>query len=588
MDWKRVLMFVKPHRYLIVGATLSLIIFTNLGLLLPWILKIIIDRVLGSGDLGYLYALLGTILLIYAIREIFFYMSHFLTFYAAQRILFDVRTKLYKHLQSLSLRFYEEYRTGKLISNILTDVSMLQQMISASLVSIVVNLLMITCIMMILFLINSKLALVCLVLIPMHYLNFTYFKGHIKSHSRKLREMMSEISANLAETINGVKIVKSFAKERSESRGFVSQLRPAFNKSIKVNMMGVYCWMIAEVISVSCLVAVIGIGGYQVTRGMMTVGEFVAFYSYLGMLINPINQLSGLSTVISQGLASGARVMNLLERMPEIKECENPIRLREVEGRISFENVTFGYGDKNIINDFNLEIESGQKVALVGPSGSGKSTVASLALRFYDVNSGCIRLDGQDLRKLSTTSFRDHVAVVLQESFLFSGTIKDNIRYGCKEATDMEVIAAAKKANVHEFVENLEEGYDTEVGENGTKLSGGQKQRLAIARAILKNPEVLILDEATSSLDTMSEYIVQEALDNLMEGKTTIIIAHRLSTIRNADLIVVMENGYIKQLGNHQQLMREKGLYQELYRQQEQKKTGKKRSKSENKLLFAA
>ncbi len=573
MSYTQVWRFIKPYKSLIVEAMASLIIFTNLGLVMPWILKLIIDKALGSSDLGYLFLLLGVIVMVYCVREVFFYISHYLAFYLAQRILFDIRARLFKHIQSLSLRFYQEYRTGKLISNILTDVSTLQQMISAALVNLVVNIFMIAFILCVLFLINTKLALICLLLAPLHYLNFNYFKNTITKDSMLLREKMSEISANLAETLNGVKIVKSFSKERAESRDFVAQLRPTVDMAININMKGVYCWIVAEIIGVAYLVLAIGLGGAMVARGEMSIGSFVAFYSYLGMLTGPINAISGLSTIISDGCTSGARIMRLLTTVPEITESANPVRLEKAKGRVVFDKITFGYNGKPILKNFSLTVEPGRKVALVGPSGSGKSTIASLLLRFYDVNAGSVKLDGRDIRDFTLASYRNSIGIVLQDSFLFSGSIEENIRYGKEEATMEEVIAAAKKANAHEFISELEKGYKSEVGENGVTLSGGQKQRIAIARTILRNPSVLVLDEATSALDSVSEAAVQEALDNLMQDKTTIIIAHRLSTVRNADCIVVLKDGSVSQTGNHDELMARDGIYRDLYTRQRRVET---------------
>jgi subfamily B ATP-binding cassette protein MsbA len=307
----------------------------------------------------------------------------------------------------------------------------------------------------------------------------------------------------------------------------------------------------------------------MVSKGQISVGEFVAFYTYLGMLLNPIIQLSGLSTTISNGLVGATRIKELLDTIPEVKEAKNPLKLDEIKGSIVFDKVSFQYHEVAVVKNFSLEINPGQKIALVGPSGSGKSTIANLILRFYDVNTGKITVDGHDIRELQFESYRSRVGVVFQDPFLFSGTIKENIAYAKNDACEKDIMQAAKLANIEEFIHDLEKGYDTEIGENGVMISGGQKQRIAIARAILKNPRILILDEATSALDTISEYLVQDALDNLMCGRTTIIIAHRLSTIKNADLIVVMENGEIKQIGSHKVLLEQKGLYHDLYLKQE-------------------
>lgn len=562
---------LRPYRYLIAGSIVSLIVFANLGLALPWMLKIIIDRVLGASDLGLLYAILGSIVLIYAMRSIFFYMSHYFLFYISQRLMFDIRKKLFKHLQNLSLRFYTEYRAGKLISNVISDVARLEQMIFASLATVAMNTFVIVFITGVLFMMCPKIALICLILIPLQLANFIYFRKIMQTQQIDLSEKMSEISANLAETINGVRVVKSFAKERTENRNFVSQLRPVLDLTININMNGVYLWILAELINIGCILVVLAAGGSMVMNGTMTIGEFVAFYTYLGMLLGPIVAISGLSTTISNGLAGASRIMKLLNTIPEIVECENPVALKEMNGGVSFKDVIFGYNGKSVIKHFSLDISPGQKIAFVGPSGSGKSTIANLLLRFYDVNSGSIFVDGHDIRTLALESYREKIGVVLQEPFLFSGTIEENIAYARADASPDEILAAAKMANVEEFVKKLEKGYKTEIGENGAMLSGGQKQRIAIARSVLNNPKMLILDEATSALDTVSEYLVQDALDHLMKNRTTIIIAHRLSTVKNADLIVVMENGEIKQTGTHEALIKEEGVYRQMYMSQEEK-----------------
>lgn len=559
---------LKPYRYLLTGAAVTLVMFTNLGLVLPWMLKIAIDKVLPNADYTLFYLLCGAMLLIFAARSIVRYIAIYLINYSALRMLLDVRQKLFKHLQSLSLRFYEEYRTGKLISNVISDVSLLQQLIR-TMIAMVDNFFLIIILAGVLLLLNWQVGLLVLAISPLHYFNFIHFKRVIQKDSIVLQEKMSEISANLAETINGIKVVKSFAKERTECRNFFSSMRPTMELSMKVNMDGNTCWTITDILSLFTYLLVIGFGISLVHDRGMTIGEFVAFYSYVGMMLGPINALSSYSTSISQGFAGANRIMKLLSVIPEIKEDPNPVKAENLKGHIIFDNVSFSYSDTPVIKNFSLNILPGQKVALVGPSGCGKSTISNLLLRFYDVNEGKILVDGTDIRKFSFESYRNNLGVVLQEPFLFSGSIRENIAYAKKEATNEDVEHAAAMANVDEFVYSMEKGYDSIIGENGTSLSGGQKQRLAIARAILKNPSVLILDEATSALDTVSEYLVQKALDALMKDRTTIIIAHRLSTIKNADIIVVLREGQIVQLGNHDHLMEQKGIYRELYTTQQ-------------------
>ena len=559
---------VKPYQFLVMGAILSLMLFSNLGLAVPWMLKIIIDKVLPSSDFQLLYVLSGVIIIIYLIRSIMRYFANYLIGYAGMRVLLDVRNKVFRHLQTLSLRFYEEYRTGKLISNVITDVALMQSLIGISM-QMADKFFLIIVVLTVLFFMNFKMAILVVMVIPFQIANFYYFKRVIKRDTLSLREKMSEISANLAETLSGVKVIKSFAMERSECRSFFSNLRPTLDMSMKVNLQGVYCAIISDILSLVCILLVMIVGTAMIGNDSLTIGEFVAFYTYVGMLLAPINILTTMSTAISQGLAGCTRIMKLLNTIPDIEDISDAVKVETIKGDIEFRDVTFGYDEKPVIRDFCLTIQAGQKVALVGPSGCGKSTISNLLLRFYDITEGQIYIDGLEIRKMTQESYRAHVGVVLQDPFLFSGTIRENIAYARKEATNAEIEEAARMANVKEFVSKLDNGLDTEIGENGTSLSGGQKQRLAIARAILRNPTILILDEATSALDTVSEHLVQEALDNLMENKTTIIIAHRLSTIRNSDLIVVMENGRIKQKGSHLELLDADGIYKEMYTAQE-------------------
>jgi len=558
---------LKPYRYLVIGTIIALCAFSALGLALPWMLKIAIDKIIPEADYSLFALLCCGMVLLFSARAVCFYISSYLGAYTSMRSLIDIRQKLFKHLQSLSLRFYEEYRTGKLISNVINDVALMQQLITIF-IQILNQSFIVLGVAAILLFLNLRMALVVLISVPLFFINFYYFRKVMRGNALILQEKMSEISANLGETINGIKVVKTFGKERTECRDFFSSLRPTLNLNVKLGIQQANCTSITQFLSLAIFLLTIGMGIGVVHSSSMTLGEFVAFYTYVGMFIMPIANLSAYAVGISRGMAGAKRIVKLLNVIPEIKEPENPIILKKMEGHIVFKDVSFKYKEAPVIKNFSLDIKPGQKVALVGPSGSGKSTITNLLLRFYDVQEGELRIDGVQIKKYSNDSYRDHIGVVLQDPFLFSGTIRDNIAYSKKGATIDEVERAAAMANVDEFVSEMDDGYDTIIGENGTSLSGGQKQRLAIARAILKNPSVLILDEATSALDTVSEFLVQAALDNLMNNKTTIIIAHRLSTIKNADIIVVMDEGEIVQVGAHEDLMKNPGVYQDLYNAQ--------------------
>ncbi len=569
-SFDKVWALMRPYRSMLFGSMAALILFNMMGLSLPWMLKLAIDRILPNADFILFWIVAGGMLLLYAIRCLLRYIACYSIDYMGVRVMIDLRQKVFSHLQSLSLRFYEEYRTGKLISNVISDVAMLQVLLR-TLTQFGEQLFQLLLIAFLLLIINWKMGLLVFLTLPIHYINFHYFRKEIRKDSMVIQEKMSEISANLSETLSGVKVVKSFAKEHSECLNFFQNLRPLADMQMRLTVDGVGLWAFFDMLAVSTYLLIIGVGIWFVKDNSITIGEFVAFYTYVTMMLNPINILSGMSITFAQGMVGASRIVKLLNTIPEIREVPNAMHVDKLSGKIDFHNVSFSYEQEKglTIDNFSIHIHPGQKVALVGPSGSGKSTISNLLLRFYDVTGGVIRVDDLDIRKLNLTSYRDNIGIVLQEPFLFSGTIRDNIAYAVKrEVSDEEIFAAARMANVEEFVLQLPDGYDTVIGENGASLSGGQKQRLAIARAVLKNPTILILDEATSALDTVSEYLVQDALDKLMRNKTTIIIAHRLSTIKNADVIVVLDKGKIVQQGRHDDLMSQPGTYRDLYQTQ--------------------
>jgi ABC-type multidrug transport system fused ATPase/permease subunit len=419
--------------------------------------------------------------------------------------------------------------------------------------------------MITLFAINWKLAILCLSVTPFHFLNFLHFKKKILNTSEKRREKVSEISGNLAEILNGTKLVKSFAKEKWESKIFTADIRKLLYMNMTINMQGLYCAIIADIFLVLGITLALGGGVYFIITNQMTLGEFIQFNAYLQSLFPQITALSGLSQTIAHGTTSANRISNLLSEEVDVKDNAKPIHKDHLKGDIVFKDVIFTMEGRTIINKLNLTIKKGESIALVGPSGSGKSTLANLLMRFYDIDSGSVSIDGTDISKIKTSFLRRNMGVVQQEAFLFSGTIRENILYGKENATEDELITAAKKADIHDHIMSLPDGYESRTGENGVNLSGGQKQRLSIARTLLHDPDILILDEATSALDNHSEKAVQKALVNLTKNRTTITIAHRLSTIVNVDRIIVMKNGEILEIGSHNELIKQAGLYKEMY-----------------------
>jgi len=566
----RLLLYIKPYRGKLVAAFMLAAGVTVLGLLPPYMVKIIIDDVIIQKDLRLFTVIIVILFLVYILRSIFISFRIVMDNKVQQGLIFDLRNHVYHCLQRLSLSYFEVRDTGKIVSRIINDVESLQAIVTAGLVTLFVAFITFIGSLVILVTINLKLTLVAMVPVP--FLAFLIFRFSGKAHRsyRQVRRKIAKVTSILQENIFGIREIKTFTQEEYEKKKFSIQGKGYLRSNMRIaKLWSIYYPLILFVSSLGT-VLVLWFGGGEVIAGVLSIGSLVAFYGYLGLFYQPIDQLNQVNNIFQHARAAGERVFDIIDAIPEVEEPRDVISLSSpVKGAVEFNNVCFSYNEKEqVIEDINLKVEPGEKIAIVGPSGSGKTTLISLIPRFYDVSKGSITIDGYDIKKLKLTYLREQIAIVLQEPFLFNESLRKNIGFSKGEASKEEIVAAAKNANADEFINKFPNGYETKAGERGNNLSLGQKQRVSIARAILKDPSILILDEATSSVDTEVEALIQEALEHLMENRTSFIIAHRLSTIRNVDRIVVMDKGRIVELGTHWELLRKRGLYSQLYRVQ--------------------
>ncbi|WP_286034448.1 ABC transporter ATP-binding protein [Megamonas hypermegale] len=565
-DYKRLISFIKPYWKRLGLAVICIIMSAAANLYVPWIIKDMVDKVLMNKDMMLLNLIAAGIVVVFLFRGIFYYGQSYLVSYIAQRVIIDVRELLYIKFQKLQLGYYEKKQTGTIMSYITNDVAALQAALVDSLIEMVTELSILIGSLIMMFYLDWKLSIVTLVVVPVIGQAMKIFGRKLKQSGALIQERTAEITSLLQESISGVRVVKSFAREDYEIERFQNQNNLNFKANMKSVQLSSLLTPTVEFLAAVIVAVILWFGGYQVVNGALTAGALVAFLTYAVNLANPVKRISRVYGTINKAMAAAERVFNVLDTEEKLKDKPDAIELPKISGDVQFDHVSFGYKkDVDVLHDLTLEAKPGQVIAFVGPSGAGKSTIANLIPRFYDVTAGSIKIDGIDIRDVTIRSLREQIGVVPQETMLFSGTVKDNIRYGRLDATDEEIIEAAKAANAHNFIMHLADGYETKIGERGITLSGGQRQRIAIARAILKNPRILILDEATSALDTESEEIVQEALDKLMIGRTSFVIAHRLSTIINADKIIVLDNGKVTESGTHKELMQTGGLYSHLY-----------------------
>ncbi|HDT6462919.1 TPA: SAV1866 family putative multidrug efflux ABC transporter [Staphylococcus aureus] len=571
---KRYLQFVKPYKYRIFATIIVGIIKFGIPMLIPLLIKYAIDGVINNHALTtdekvhHLTIAIGIALFIFVIvRPPIEFIRQYLAQWTSNKILYDIRKKLYNHLQALSARFYANNQVGQVISRVINDVEQTKDFILTGLMNIWLDCITIIIALSIMFFLDVKLTLAALFIFPFYILTVYVFFGRLRKLTRERSQALAEVQGFLHERVQGISVVKSFAIEDNEAKNFDKKNTNFLTRALKHTRWNAYSFAAINTVTDIGPIIVIGVGAYLAISGSITVGTLAAFVGYLELLFGPLRRLVASFTTLTQSFASMDRVFQLIDEDYDIKNGVGAQPIEIKQGRIDIDHVSFQYNDNEapILKDINLSIEKGETVAFVGMSGGGKSTLINLIPRFYDVTSGQILIDGHNIKDFLTGSLRNQIGLVQQDNILFSDTVKENILLGRPTATDEEVVEAAKMANAHDFIMNLPQGYDTEVGERGVKLSGGQKQRLSIARIFLNNPPILILDEATSALDLESESIIQEALDVLSKDRTTLIVAHRLSTITHADKIVAIENGHIVETGTHRELIAKQGAYEHLY-----------------------
>jgi ABC-type multidrug transport system fused ATPase/permease subunit len=574
---RRLFRFLSPYWKTLLVSAVLLIGRAGVDLVPPLFQRQIIDEVIGQRDLSRLGLLIGILVGVYGLQQIIDAADMFIRHALGEKFILDLRVRIYAWLQRLSLSFFERTSTGELMSRVTNDVAALENFVTHGSALSAVALLRLVGGAVILFILDVRLAALVMIPVPILAVSLRYFNTRIRPIYRRVRDRLGDINAKLQDNLSGIRVIQAFAQEDRELERFTQESEHYYTARVEgIRYWSMFFPAMRFVASLGSIV-VLGLGGAMVVRGELTLGTLVAFLSYITSFYEPLNRLTEIDRVFQEAIAAGDRIFELLDQTADIKDEPQAVELPPIRGEVVFDDVHFRYsGGKaavdddqpQVLHDVDFTMAPGEVVALVGPSGAGKTSIANLLCRFYDPIHGRLTVDGHDLRHVSLDSLRRQVAVVLQDTFLFNATVRENLLYGKPDASDEELAGAAAAAYAHDFIQSLPDGYDTEIGERGVRLSGGQKQRLALARAILADPRILILDEATSSVDAEAEYLIQQALESVLEGRTALVIAHRLSTIRDADKIIALEDGRIVEVGDHRDLMERGGLYSQLYQRQ--------------------
>lgn len=588
----RLLGYTRRYWFALAAGFISMVVGLGSSLVVPFIVRAVIDKAIARGDVRLLGAAAGGVVAVFVFRGLFAFGERYAMEYLAQRVIYDLRNALYGHLQRLSFSFYDHAVTGQLMSRVTSDVETLRRFLGFGLINLVSNVLTLSAVLVVLFSLHWRLALVSLVTAPPAGVIVATFSRRVRPKYLAIQQQLAAITARLQENLSGVRVVRAFAREEDEEERFDSENLGYLRRHLEAVRLWAFFFPLMNFITGAGTALLIWYGGREVILGRLSLGSLVAFNSFLLMLIMPLRMLGWIVNLSQRAQAAGQRIFEILDTEPEVKDLPGARPLGQVRGEVVFENVSFSYSrpaitwlarteedtggrrtcadagtlrEAPVVHDIDLRVWPGETVALLGATGSGKSTLVSLIPRFYDPTSGRVLIDGTDVREVTLESLRRQIGVVLQDTFLFSASIRENIAYGRPEATLEEVRRAARAAEIDDFIMTLPQGYDTVVGERGVGLSGGQKQRVAIARALLMDPRILILDDSTSSVDTETEHAIQRALARLMKGRTTFVIAQRLTTLRQADRIVVLDKGRIVDEGGHDELLARSRIYREIY-----------------------